>query len=105
MVKGVFVTAPRDEAEELAEKIVEKKLAACVNTFDTDSVYRWEGEVEKAEETILLIKTSRERLDDLMHEIKNLHSYDLPEILVTDFDGDQQYLEWVRRETRRPEEA
>ncbi|MBS1263750.1 MAG: Divalent-cation tolerance protein CutA [Methanonatronarchaeales archaeon] len=105
MVKGVLVTAPRDEADEIARKLVQKRLAACVNTFDVKSVYRWEGEVKEAEEATLLIKTSRARLERVMEEVERLHSYDLPEILVVDLGGDQEYLEWIRRVTTGTEGA
>lgn len=99
MVKAVFVTAPRREAGELGEKLVEEKLAACVNTFDLNSVYRWEGSVKRSMETGLLAKTSDEKLEPLVRRVEELHSYELPEILYTDIDGSDPYLQWVKQET------
>lgn len=105
MAKGVLVTAPRDKADEIARKLVQKRLAACVNTFDVNSVYRWEGEVQEAEETTLFVKTTRESLESLIDEVERLHSYELPEILVLDLGGESEYLEWIRSATAGTEGA
>ncbi len=99
MVKAVFVTAPRDEAHAIARTLVEEGLSACVNKFPVDSVYRWKGKVEEAEETGLLIKTADETVDELVKRVRELHSYELPEILVIDVGGDEEYLSWVRSTT------
>jgi len=74
----VYVTAPKSAAAELAETVVDERLAACVNRVDCQSTYRWEGEVTTDDETILLIKTTDEGYDRLVDRIEELHPYDVP---------------------------
>jgi len=74
----VYVTAPESAAAELAETLVDERLAACVNAVGCQSTYRWEGTVETDAETILLIKTTPEGYDQLVERIKQLHPYDVP---------------------------
>ena len=74
----VYVTAPRDAADQLARTLVEERLAACVNRFPCRSVYRWEGEVHEDDEEILLVKTTDEGYDALSERIVELHPYDVP---------------------------
>ena len=73
-----YVTAPPDAAGDLAELLVEERLAACVNRFPCTSVYRWEGEVHRDEEVVLLAKTTDERWDDLVSRVEEVHPYDVP---------------------------
>ena len=74
----VLVTAPLSTASELAETLVNERLAACVNQFACESTYRWEGEVVTDDEVVLLIKTTNERYDQLESRIEALHPYDVP---------------------------
>lgn len=96
MPKAVLVTAPREEARDIAETLVEERLAACVNAVDVDSVYRWKGDVETAEETQLIIKTTDDAVPDLARRVEELHSYDLPEILTVELGGSTEYLDWIK---------
>ena len=99
-----FCTCPdTDTAERLGEALVEERLAACVNILPgLRSVYRWQAEVERADETLLLIKTVRERFDALSARIKALHPHELPEVLAVEAAaGLPAYLRWVADETRR----
>jgi len=73
-----YVTAPPDAAGDLAELLVEERLAACVNRFPCTSVYHWEGEVHRDEEVVLLAKTTDERWDDLVSRVETAHPYDVP---------------------------
>lgn len=95
----VLVTCgSRREAARIAEAVVAKRLAACVNILSTpvDSVYRWKGKVEKAREFLLLIKTSRRKLAALRREVEKLHSYDVPEFIALPIaDGSPKYLGWL----------
>lgn len=97
--------ANREEAEKIAASLVEKRLAACVNVFNgAHSVYRWRGQLERAEETMLLIKSRRELLPQVQAEISRLHSYEVPEALALQVvDGMESYLEWMERELARVE--
>ncbi len=87
----------RAEAKRLSEKLVSEKLAACVSALPrVSSTYRWRGKVERASEVMLLIKTSNRKLNRLMVRIKELHSYELPEVLVLRVEkGLPEYLKWV----------
>ncbi len=94
----VLVTAPNAaEAERIAQKVVQKGLAACVNIVPKLlSIYRWEGNVERDMETLLVIKSTKKSLLKLKKRIKKMHSYKVPEILVLKVDdGDREYLEWI----------
>lgn len=95
----LFTTLPNiTEAESLAEKIVEAKLAACVQILpQMTSVYVWEGELKKEGEHLLLIKTMPERWDELHEFITANHSYDVPEIVAVDAEKvSPPYLKWIR---------
>jgi len=93
----IVTTSKLEEAEQIADKIVEKSLAACVNIVPKiRSIYRWEGKVEHSRETLMLIKTVDSKVKKLKKQIKKLHSYDIPEILVLKIDdGDNNYLDWI----------
>ncbi len=73
-----YITAPPEAAADLAEMLVEEGLAACVNSLACDSVYRWEGEVVRDEEVVLLAKTTEETYPELETRVAELHPYDVP---------------------------
>lgn len=94
----VLTTTPNiEEAESLAKKIVEAKLAACVQVLpEMKSYYFWEGEVQNEPEHLLLIKTLKANFADLEEFIKMQHSYDVPEIVaLSSKDVSESYLNWV----------
>ncbi|WP_247000396.1 divalent-cation tolerance protein CutA [Halosolutus gelatinilyticus] len=74
----VYITAPPDEADAIAERLVEERLAACVNQVPTTSTYRWEGEIHRDEEAVLLAKTTDDAYDDLVDRLAEIHPYDVP---------------------------
>jgi periplasmic divalent cation tolerance protein len=90
-------TGTQEEARKIAHALVERKLAACVNIVpQVESVYRWEGKVEQAQEWLLLIKTTGERFPSVRDVIQELHSYDLPECISVVIDsGSPEYLKWL----------
>ena len=97
-VSIVFTTVSSlDEAETLAAKIVEQRLAACVQIVPAvTSVYFWEGEVRREEERMLLIKTLAEKFDALEAFIQANHSYGLPEIVGVEAEHiSKPYLDWL----------
>lgn len=99
----VYVTtADSGEATRIARAIVEQRLAACANIIDgMRSVYWWQGALQEASETVLILKTVKERLGVLMAAVKALHSYDCPCIEAIEVaDGDPEFFAWVRRETQ-----
>lgn len=89
-------------ARAIATALVEERLAACATVQPgVESVYRWEGRVERAGELLLVAKTTRDRLPALTARIQALHPYDVPEILAIEVvGGSQAYLDWVEAETR-----
>ena len=94
----VLTTASsKDEARKIARTLVERLLAACVNIVpQVGSIYRWEGEVEEAEEWLLIIKTTRTAFERVRDAIKELHSYDVPEcVCVSIEEGSLEYLSWI----------
>jgi periplasmic divalent cation tolerance protein len=97
----VLTTAGSDEqAEMLARALVDGRLAACVSiVHNVCSVYRWQDEVRREEEKLLLIKTASELVPELSARIRELHTYEVPEILAIPIgDGDPDYLAWLAGE-------
>jgi periplasmic divalent cation tolerance protein len=93
-----------EDADRLARTLVEQKLAACVNRLPAvNSVYRWQGAVERAIDVPLLIKSTRERLPEIQEVIRALHPYEVPEIVaIPVVAGLPAYLRWVVDETQPP---
>ena len=94
----VLITAgSQEEADRIAHALVAEMLAACVNILPgVTSVYRWEGEVQRDQEWLLVAKTTREVLDDLVRRVQATHSYDLPEIIALPVvGGSKGYLRWI----------
>ena len=100
----VFVTCPdRETAESIAQEIVEKKLAACVNiTGEIKSVYFWKGNIEKDREYLMIIKTTEDLFEDLERSIKEKHPYTVPEIIgMPIIKGSKEYLDWIDQAVSR----
>ena len=94
----VLTTAgSQQEAQKIAEALVEQRLAACVNIISgMHSVYRWQDKVEQADEWLLLIKTTESASAPVRDAITKLHSYEVPECIVLSIeDGTPAYLDWI----------
>ena len=94
----VLMTAgSHEEADRIATALVGESLAACVNIIPgVTSVYRWEGEIQRDQEWLLVAKSQSELLEALVARIQSLHSYDVPEILALPVaGGSEAYLRWV----------
>jgi periplasmic divalent cation tolerance protein len=90
-------TGSQEEARKIAHTLVEQRIAACVNIVPSiESVYRWEGKVETAQEWLLIIKTIEPACERLRQALTDLHSYDVPECVVLGIqDGNPTYLKWI----------
>jgi len=94
----VFCTASTEkEAVEIAQALVEREEAACVNVVPMiRSVYRWKGKIASENEHLMIVKTTQPLLEDVKKTVKELHSYELPEILALSVDdGDKNALNWI----------
>ena len=100
--KIVFVTAPIKEADKIGKAVVGKKLAACVNIIENiKSIYWWEGKINNEKESLLIFKTVEKEVNNLILYIKDIHSYDVPEVVVVDIkDGNNDYLNWISSSVR-----
>ena len=96
--------ARAEDAERIGRALVTRGLAACVNVVPgLVSIYRWKGDVERAEEQLLLIKTRRETFAALREALVALHPYELPEVLALPIeDGHAPYLAWLDENSRQP---
>ncbi len=98
----IYITSSsRAEAMTIARALVDEKLVACVNVLsEAISIYRWQGNVEEAQEIVLIAKTRRDLADIALARIKSLHSYDVPCAVIYDMvAGLPDYLAWIDRET------
>ena len=100
----VLVTCgSRAEARNIAKTAVEARLAACVNILGApiESVYRWKGEVESANEFLLVMKTTKARFAKLCDAVLKSHSYDVPEVIALPIaSGSANYLDWIAASVR-----
>jgi periplasmic divalent cation tolerance protein len=89
------------EAHKIAHILVKRRLAACVNILPrVQSIYRWKGEIESAQEWLLLIKTRADKFSAVRDAIGELHSYEVPECIVLEIeDGSLPYLQWLEKAT------
>jgi periplasmic divalent cation tolerance protein len=97
-----FVTvASRDEALAIGRMVVEERLAAAANVIaGAASIYWWQGALEQAHEAVLILKTRAELVEPLIARIKDLHSYQCPGVIALPIAaGNQDYLDWIDRET------
>lgn len=94
----VLMTAPNaDEATRIAEMLVERKLAACLQILPPmTSIYVWKGEVQRESEILLVAKSTRAKFDELEEAVRAIHSYETPEIIALPIvAGSQAYLSWL----------
>ncbi|MGE3154762.1 MAG: divalent-cation tolerance protein CutA [Nitrospiraceae bacterium] len=99
----LVTTKTANEAKKLGKTVVSEQLAACVNIIGTcKSLYRWNGKVEESAESLLIIKTTRRRYQDLQKRIKSLHSYTVPEVIaISIVQGLPDYLAWIRKSVHK----
>jgi len=100
----VFVTCgSEEEALKIANALIEEHLAACSNLVSPiRSIYRWEGKIWDEKECLLIIKTQKQRFEELEKKVKSLHSYSVPEIISLPIvEGSSSYLNWLVEMTKK----
>jgi periplasmic divalent cation tolerance protein len=100
MSEGIVVlmtAANADEARRIAERLIEARLAACVQILpEIESVYRWKDEIQREKEVLLLAKTVSSRFDELEKEVRAMHSYEMPEIVAVPIAAvSEPYRAWL----------
>ncbi len=94
-----ITTKDKEEAKSIGRKLVEERLAACVNIIGgMESIYWWEDEIQQANECILIAKTPYHNVKKLTERVKELHSYDCPCVIslqLTEQEGNQEYQQWI----------
>lgn len=101
MIIIYLICANRKEAIKIANYLIDKRLAACVNFFPVDSIYRWRGKKEKAKEFVLLIKTTKINYQKIERAVLKLHSYKIPCLISWPITkGYSKYLDWVKKEVK-----
>lgn len=93
----IVTTASKQEAERIAELLINERLIACANIIGpVSSIFHWSGKIEHTEEYLMLLKSRKSLFDNLAETVKALHSYEVPEILVLPvIGGSEAYLNWL----------
>ncbi len=97
IVFAYITTKNKSEAKKIGKVLLLERLAACVNIFPKmNSIYWWKGQLEEANETVLIAKTTKNKFSKLSARVKELHSYDCPCILQLEVtDGNKEYVKWL----------
>jgi periplasmic divalent cation tolerance protein len=98
----IFITTSSyDEARKIAAELVAQRKAACVNIVPrVNSIFRWKGKIENAEESLLVVKTRARLFPEVVSAVKGIHSYEVPEIIALPIvEGNPDYLAWLKEET------
>jgi len=99
----IYITAKdKAEAKKIARTLVEERLAACANIIDNvESLYWWQGKIEKGAEVVIIAKTKESLVPELINKVKSLHSYKCPcVVLLPLVDGNKDYFNWIMNETK-----
>lgn len=93
----LVTTSSLKEAEQIAQKLLEKRLVACINIIPrVHSRFWWKGEIERCDEALMIIKSKSEVFDELVESVRSVHSYGVPEILAIPIhNGFNEYLTWI----------
>jgi len=98
----LITTATAEEAQRISRVLLEQRKVACVNIVPrVDSLFWWQDKLDSADESLLIAKTKASLLSEIVSLVKELHSYDIPEIIALPIiGGNQDYLEWIQKEVR-----
>ena len=96
-----ITTKDEEEARVIGRTLVGEKLAACVNIYPIQSIYRWQGEISQEREAAMFVKTKAELVQELTSRVKELHSYEVPCIVCLPIErGYPDFLDWISQSTR-----
>ena len=98
----IYITAPtKKEAKAIAEILISEKLAACCNIFKIDSLYWWQGKIEKSKEYGIFVKTRKILVKKIIKRVKEIHSYSVPCIISFNIEeGNKDFLTWIEKSTK-----
>lgn len=98
----LITTKDTDEADKIAVVLTQEKLIACANIVKgVQSVFWWEGKVDYADETLMILKTQNRHFKKIVEKVKSLHSYKVPEVIALPIiDGSPDYLKWINESVR-----
>jgi periplasmic divalent cation tolerance protein len=98
----LVTTSSEEEARRIGRRLVENKVAACVNIVPSvHSIFEWDGRISSERETLMMIKTQARRVEELSEVVKKHHSYQVPEIIALPVtQGSDKYLKWIATATR-----
>jgi periplasmic divalent cation tolerance protein len=97
----VYITYPNiEEANKIVSHLINKKLIACANIFPVKSSFIWKGKVDNSDEVVSVAKTRRENWEKVKAEVKKMHSYEIPCILKIEAEANNEFEEWVNKETK-----
>jgi len=98
----VLITSPDEDARKIADLLLAQRKAACVNIVPSvDSHFWWEGKLDSAQENLLIVKTRASLLDEIIDLVRQVHSYDVPEIIALPIvGGNRDYLDWLGKEVK-----
>ena len=97
-----ITTATAEEAQRISKVLLNQRKAACVNIVPrVSSLFWWQDKLDSAQESLLIVKTKASQLNEIVRLVKELHSYDVPEIIALPIvGGNQDYLEWIGKEVK-----
>ncbi len=97
MFSVIYITAgDMEEARRIGKKLIEERLAACVNIFPISSIYRWKDNIEESDEFGMMVKTKTKKVKEIEKRVKQLHSYEVPCIIEFKIgEGSAEYLKWI----------
>ena len=98
MYMAVFITAKdRAQAKTISDQLLDKKLIACANIVEgVESVFRWQGKIDQAKETLIILKSKQSLFKEIVKTVKAHHSYEVPEIIALPIvEGNPDYLKWI----------
>ncbi len=96
---GLVTTENKEEAKEIGKHLLKQKLVACVNILgEIESMYWWDKKIQKDFEYLFIFKTEKDKEKQIIEEVKELHSYENPEVIFLDLsEGSEEYLDWISK--------